>query len=88
MTKAPNADAAKSAGWYATHCLPVFPLHSAPGGVCSCGDLESRAVRPRDTSAHGIRFDLDSATKSTRLMSCGANSGRGRLDCAPLLVNG
>ncbi len=48
----------------------------------------SSGVWPRYASAHGIQFDLDSATKSTRLMSCGANSGQGRRDCAPLLVNG
>jgi hypothetical protein len=42
------------------------------------GLRKSRAVWPHDASAHGIQFDLDSATKGTRLMSCGATSGRGR----------
>ncbi len=35
-----KANMKKVALWYAKHGLPVFPLHSAPGGVCSCGDPE------------------------------------------------
>ena len=31
-------DKKMAAVWYATQGLPVLPLHSAPGGFCSCGN--------------------------------------------------
>src|ERR1035437_1936614 len=34
----PTADLKKVALWYAKNGFPVFPIHSAPGGICSCGD--------------------------------------------------
>jgi hypothetical protein len=38
----PKADLRMAALWYARNGFPVFPLHSAPGGVCSCGNPDHR----------------------------------------------
>src|ERR1035441_6600317 len=46
---------ARAARWYATHDFPVFPLHSAPGGVCSCGDLDCQNPGKHPQTAHGFK---------------------------------
>jgi putative DNA primase/helicase len=46
---------AKAARWYSAHGVPVFPLHSAPGGVCSCGDLECQNPGKHPRTAHGFK---------------------------------
>ena len=46
---------AKAALWYAAHGFPVFPLHSAPGGVCSCGDPNCQNPGKHPRTAHGFK---------------------------------
>jgi putative DNA primase/helicase len=46
---------AKTALWYAAHGFPVFPLHSAPGGVCSCGDPDCQNPGKHPRTAHGFK---------------------------------
>lgn len=48
-------DMAKAALWYAEHGLPVFPLHNAPGGKCSCGDLLCQKPGKHPRSVHGFK---------------------------------
>lgn len=45
----------KAALWYAEQGLPVFPVHSAAGGLCSCGksDCEHPGKHPR--TPHGFK---------------------------------
>ena len=45
----------KAALWYASHGFPVFPLHSAPGGVCSCGSLKCQNPGKNPRTAHGFK---------------------------------
>lgn len=44
MSASGRLDIGKAARWYAAHGFPVFPLHSAPGGVRSYGDLKRQAT--------------------------------------------
>ena len=45
----------KAARWYAAHGFAVFPLHSARGGVCSCGDLECQNPGKHPRTTHGFK---------------------------------
>jgi hypothetical protein len=45
----------KAARWYAAHGFPVFPLHSAPGGVCSCGDPDCQNPGKHPRTARGFK---------------------------------
>lgn len=83
----------KAALWYASHGFPVFPLHSAPGGVCSCGDLECQNPGKHPRTAHGFK----DATKDQNRIAAwwkrwpdanigiptGKSSGLLVLDCDP-----
>lgn len=50
-----DPDLLKAARWYATHGLPVFPLHSAPNGICSCGDPQCAHPGKHPRTAHGFK---------------------------------
>jgi putative DNA primase/helicase len=46
---------AKAAQWYAANGFLVFPLHNAPGGKCSCGDLQCQNPGKHPRTAHGFK---------------------------------
>ena len=46
---------AQWARWYAAHGFPVFPLHSATGGACSCGDPECQNPGKHPRTEHGFK---------------------------------
>jgi len=55
MVDSARPDLKRAAGWYAAHGFPVIPLHSARGGVCSCGDLECQNPGKHPRTAHGFK---------------------------------
>jgi hypothetical protein len=84
---------AKAARWYATHGLSVFPLHSALGGVCSCGDPECESPGKHPRTPHGFK---DATQDQDRIAAwwkrwqdanigipTGASSGLLVVDCDP-----
>jgi len=46
---------AKAARWYAAHGFPVFPIHSARQGVCSCGSSECAHPGKHPRTTHGFK---------------------------------
>jgi hypothetical protein len=60
--------------WLAgSHCSKCCPC-------CAAEPVPSTGPGSEETPGRSTELDLDSAANSTRLMSCGASSGRGRLD--------
>jgi len=55
MVSAGKPPMVKAARWYAAHGFPVFPLYSAPGGVCSCGDLDCQNPGKHPRTDHGFK---------------------------------
>ena len=54
-TAAASPDMSKAALWYAEHGFPVFPVHSASGGRCSCGRSECEHPGKHPRTAHGFK---------------------------------
>lgn len=93
MAQANGSSMAVAADWYVRHGIPVFPLHSAINGRCSCGkpDCASPGKHPR--TEHGFK---DATTDPARIaewwtrwpdanigMPTGPTSGRLALDVDP-----
>jgi hypothetical protein len=54
-TSSSNCFMVKAARWYAANGFQVFPLHSASGGVCSCGDLDCQNSGKHPRTTHGFK---------------------------------
>jgi Bifunctional DNA primase/polymerase, N-terminal/AAA domain/Primase C terminal 1 (PriCT-1) len=44
-----------AAGWYAKHGIPVFPVHSPQGGICSCGKGDCDSPGKHPLTSHGYK---------------------------------
>src|ERR1019366_5905262 len=49
------SDSQAAAQWYAKRGLPVFPVHSAPNGACSCGVGRCKNSGKHPRTAHGFK---------------------------------
>ena len=54
----------ESALWYAKNGIPVFPVHVAVNGVCSCGNSECDSAGKHPRTAHGHH---DASTDPTQV---------------------
>lgn len=71
MSAAPAAetgpDMLTAALWYAVRGFPVFPVHSAAGGRCSCGKSNCAHPGKHPRTAHGFK---DATTDVARIKEC------------------
>src|SRR5579862_7097735 len=50
-----SPDMLQAAYWYATHGFPIFPLHSAPKGICTCGHSDCAHPGKHPRTPHGFK---------------------------------
>src|SRR5580693_10672950 len=55
----------RAALWYAEHGFPVFPVHSALNGCCSCGKLDCEHPGKHPRTRHGFKDATTDRTKIT-----------------------